>query len=53
MSKFKFYQIHDSKKESLSIFTSQTLTEAYIIASNLKKLPLEDFKKLFKVEKIK
>ena len=53
MSKFKFYSIHDKTKEAISVFKSKNLKEAYMIASNLKILTIDKFKKLFKIEKIK
>ena len=53
MSKFKFYSIYDKTKEAIKVFSSKTLTEAYFIASKIKRLSVETFKKLFKIEKIK
>ena len=38
MSKFKFYGIHDKTKEAIKVFSSKTLTEAYVIASKIKRV---------------
>jgi len=53
MSKFKFYSVQDKTKEAIKVFSSRTLIEAYTIASKIKRLSVEKFKKLFKIEKIK
>jgi len=34
------------------IFDASNIEEAYVLASQIKKLPLEDFKKIFKVVEI-
>ena len=51
MSKFKFYQKNDSTEETIGVIDAKNVENAYIIASNIKRLPLEDFKKLFLIKK--
>lgn len=52
MKKYKFYSLVDDYKETIVTFDAPNLEEAYLIASQIKKLPLEDFKKIFKVVEI-
>jgi len=49
MHKYKFYHLKDKTKEAIYIFDAPNLEEAYIIASQIKKLPVEEFKKIFGV----
>ena len=50
MNKYKFYSLVDNHKETIVIFDAPNLEEAYLIASQMKQLPLEEFKKIFKIE---
>ena len=47
---YQFFGISDSKKEKLGAVQANSLEEAYIVASKMKNLPLNTFKKLFSVE---
>ena len=53
MHKYKFYYLRDKSKEAMYIFDAPNIEEAYIIASNIKQLSVEEFKKLFGVVKNK
>ena len=53
MHKYKFYYLRDKSKEAMYIFDAPNIEEAYIIASNIKQLSVEEFKKLFGVAKNK
>jgi len=52
MKKYKFYSLRDKSEEALHIFDAPNIEQAYLIASQIKKLPLEDFKKIFKVGEV-
>jgi len=52
MKKYKFYSLTDKDEDAIYIFDASNIEEAYILASQIKKLPLEDFKKIFKVGEI-
>ena len=49
MHKYKFYHLRDKTQEVIYIFDAPNLEEAYIMASQIKKLPVEEFKKIFGV----
>ena len=49
---YRFFNINDKNKDTIGIVNSDTLEDAYLMASKIKKLPLDVFKKLFTVEKI-
>ena len=54
MHKYKCYNLKDNTQEAIYIFDAPNLEEAYIMASQMKKLPVEEFKKIFDVgEKVK
>ena len=53
MHKYKFYYLRDKSKETIHVFDAPNIEEAYIIASNIKQLSVEEFKKLFGVVKSK
>ena len=53
MHKYKFYYLRDKSKEAMYIFDAPNIEEAYIIASHIKQLPVEEFKKLFGIAKSK
>ena len=53
MTKFKFFSILDKSKEAIKTLNSPNISEAYSVAANIKRLSVEKFKKLFKIEKIK
>jgi hypothetical protein len=50
MNKYKYFFQRDKVKEAIGKVTARTLEEAYIKASEIKNLTLEDFKGVFKVE---
>ena len=51
MHKYKFYHLRDENKETIHVFDAPNIEEAYIIASQIKQLPVEEFKKVFGVVK--
>ena len=51
MHKYKFYNLRDKNKEAMYIFDAPNVEEAYIIASQIKQLPIKEFKKIFGVAK--
>ncbi len=53
MHKYKFYYLRDKSKEAMYIFDAPNIEEAYIIASSIKQLSVEEFKKVFGVAKSK
>ena len=53
MHKYKFYHLRDESKETIHVFDAPNIEEAYIIASQIKQLSVEEFKKLFGVAKSK
>ena len=50
--RFKYFPINCKKKDAIGIVKAPSLEKAYQSASIMKKLPLEDFKKIFGVEKL-
>ena len=50
--RYRFFSVNDKNKETVGTVTSDTLEEAYLSASKMKNLSLDDFKKLFTVEKM-
>tara|TARA_Y100000592_G_C5373528_1_gene269770 strand:+ start:287 stop:448 length:162 start_codon:yes stop_codon:yes gene_type:complete len=49
---YRYFNSTDKNKETLGVVNSNTIKEAYRMASTIKKLPLDSFKKLFKIEKV-
>ncbi len=49
---YRYFSITDKNKDTLGTVNTDTLEDAYVMASKIKKLPLESFKKLFKIEKM-
>jgi|TARA_B110000908_G_scaffold170480_1_gene230179 hypothetical protein len=49
MTKFKYYPVKSISKEAIGKVEAKNKEEAYEIASALKQLPTDKFKKLFKV----
>ena len=49
---YRYFSIKDKNKDTVGMVNSDTLEDAYLMASKIKKLPLEAFKKLFTVEKM-
>ena len=49
---YRYFSVTHKNKDTVGIVNSNTLEEAYLMASKIKKLPLDAFKKLFSVEKI-
>ena len=49
---YRYFSIKDKGKDTVGVVNANTIKDAYSMASQIKKLPLDDFKKLFKVEKI-
>jgi len=50
--KYRYFSSTDKNKDTVGVVNSDTLEDAYLMASKIKKLPLEAFKKLFTVEKM-
>jgi hypothetical protein len=50
--RFKYFPLNCTKKDAIGIVNSPSLEKAFEAASIIKRLPLEDFKLLFGVEKI-
>jgi hypothetical protein len=53
MKKYKLYYLNDSKEEAISKTTALSLQKAISFFSQVKKLTLEDFLKIFRVKEIK
>jgi len=49
---YRYFSITDKNRDTVGMVNADTLEDAYSMASQIKKLPLDVFKKLFKVEKI-
>lgn len=49
MKMYKYCHINDKNEETIGMVEAQNQEEAQILASNIKKLPLESFLKIFKV----
>ena len=45
---YRYFSVTDKNKDTVGIVNSSTLEDAYLMASQVKKLPLDTFKKLFK-----
>jgi hypothetical protein len=52
MKKWKYYILADLDKEAVGIVHAKNVDGAYLIASVLKHLPLEEFKKIFGIERL-
>ena len=50
---WKYFCKDDLNKESVGVLNALNINEAYIIASKIKNLPLQEFKKIFTIEKKK
>ena len=51
MNIFKYYMRNDPNKEAIGYVLANNLFEAEILASKIKKLPKDEFLKIFKMEK--
>jgi hypothetical protein len=49
MKKYKYCHVNDQNEETIGIVKAKSLDEAQIIASGIKRLPLESFLEIFKV----
>jgi hypothetical protein len=49
MRKYKYCHVNDQNEETIGIVEAKSLNEAQVIASGIKRLPLESFLKIFKV----
>jgi len=49
MKKYKYCHVNDQNEETIGIVKASNLEEAQIIASGIKRLPLESFLEIFKV----
>jgi|TARA_R110000803_G_scaffold38287_1_gene82644 hypothetical protein len=49
---YQFFSINNSEKEKLGVVQANSIEEAYTVASKVKNLPIDEFKKLFKVEEV-
>jgi hypothetical protein len=52
MKTYKYFSKSDTSKEQIGTLQARSIAESYLIASGIKKLPLQEFRKLFKIEKI-
>jgi hypothetical protein len=50
--KFKYFYKNDANKESIGIIKSSNLNTAFEIASKIKQLSVEKFKKIFNIEEV-
>lgn len=53
MNKYKYYYKNDDFKEAAGVIEAYNTHEAVIIASEKKKLSIDDFLSIFNVEKLK
>jgi len=53
MKKYKLYYLNDSKEEAISKTSALNIQKAISFFSQVKKLTLEDFLKIFRVKEIK
>lgn len=51
MTKYKYYNLSDKNKETVGIVESDSLFDATILASQIKRMPLDKFNEVFGVEK--
>ena len=51
MTKYKYYNLSDKNKETVGIVESDSLFDATILASQIKRMPLDKFNTVFGVEK--
>lgn len=49
MKKYKYCHINDENEETIGVVKASNLEEAQIVSSEIKKLSLESFLKIFKV----
>ncbi len=49
---YRYFSSTDKNKDTVGVVNSDTLEDAYLMASKIKNLPLDAFKKLFTVEKM-
>ena len=52
MKKWKYFNLKDSAKETVGTLYAENESEAYTIASRMKKLPLDIFRELFGIERL-
>ena len=52
MIKYKYYSINDPLKEAIGYVYAESYYEAYYIASKIKRLKVQIFKKLFDIESV-
>jgi len=52
MKKWKYFYLNDSNKETVGVVLAESPGEAFGAACKVKQLPLEEFKKLFGVERL-
>ena len=52
MSKYKYYSLGNIFKEPIGIIEANSLVEAALLASKLKRLSLSQFESIFGVEKL-
>lgn len=50
MKKWKYFYLSDSNKETIGIVLAENVEEAYDISSEIKNLPLTEFKTIFGIE---
>lgn len=50
--KFRYFYKTDSSKESIGVVEGQNINNAFEVASKIKQLSIEKFKKIFNIEKL-
>ena len=50
MKKWKYFYLNDSNKETIGIVLAEDVEGAYNISSEIKNLPLTEFKTIFGIE---
>lgn len=53
MTKYKYYNLSDKNKETVGVVESNSLFDATILASQIKRMPLDKFCDIFGVTEIK
>ena len=46
---YRYFSITDKNKDTVGVVNADTIEDAYSMASQIKKLPLDNFKKLLEI----
>ena len=52
MKQWKYFYLNDSEKETVGTLYASDVNEAFLIASRMKQLPIEEFRKMFGIERL-